>query len=123
MKLHLDNSARFRITSYSPAGIAVNETTYPGSLIIQADTAPQPWAALTVDDISRQSLQTYLDLKPEIMLIGTGARQQFPAVDQLAFLYASELGFEIMDTAAACRTFNILIGEERRVIAAVLAPT
>jgi len=61
-----------------------------------------------------------LELQPEVLLIGTGARQVFPGTALIAELYALRLGFEIMDTAAACRTYNVLVAEGRDVAAALI---
>jgi uncharacterized protein len=61
-----------------------------------------------------------LALEPEVVLLGTGARQQFLHPSRLAPIYRAGVGVEIMTTAAACRTFNILVAEERRVVAALL---
>jgi uncharacterized protein len=71
-------------------------------------------------DISLQSLQPALDLEPEILLLGTGARTMFPEPALLAELSRRRIGFEAMDTAAACRTYNVLAHEDRAVVAALL---
>ena len=70
-------------------------------------------------DLSELHIQQLIDLKPEVILLGTGAAQTFPRPDVLAPLYPARIGIEVMTTDAACRTFNVLIGEGRAVLAAL----
>jgi uncharacterized protein len=71
-------------------------------------------------DLSAADLEPVLALRPEVLLIGSGERQAFPAPELLAALYAARLGFEIMATGAACRTYNVLVAEGREVAAALM---
>ena len=121
MKLHLDNAGEFKITAYAPGSIVINDRPYNGSLVIQVSEPPGPWNIQDITELDQSATQELLSLKPEVLLIGTGTRQKFPPLEHLRWLYSAEIGFEIMDTAAACRTFNIIAGEGRRVLAAVLA--
>jgi uncharacterized protein len=61
-----------------------------------------------------------VDLKPELILIGTGNKQRFPSPELLKTLISAKIGFEIMDSQAACRTYNILVGEGRQVLLALI---
>lgn len=121
MKLHLDNpTGEYRISGYSAGSIAVNGVHYEGALIVRVDEAPCAWEAAATSALGTQAVQALLPLAPEVLLIGTGVRQHFPDRDGLRLLYEAGFGFEIMDSAAACRTFNILAAEGRRVVAALL---
>jgi uncharacterized protein len=83
--------------------------------VIVTDWAPRDCAALRVEDI-----RAVLDLKPELILLGTGERQQFPDARVAHAVLAAGVGFDAMDTRAACRTYNVLTQEGRRVAAALL---
>jgi len=73
-----------------------------------------------VDELTASDLEPVLALRPEVLLLGSGPRQVFPAPELLAQLYAARIGFEVMDTGAACRTYNVLVGEGRAVAAALI---
>jgi uncharacterized protein len=120
VKLHLDNAhGEYRISGYRPGAIVVNDTVYEGSLLVRVDEAPQTWQA--GQQLDGEAIEVLRATEPEVLLLGTGSRQHFPAPASLQALYAANIGFEVMDTRAACRTFNILAAEGRRVIA-VLQP-
>lgn len=93
---------------------------YTRSLIISRQALLTDWPPQTLAELQAEHLASALDLNPEVVLLGTGARLQFPDPAYTAPLLERGIGVEIMDTAAACRTYNILIGEERRVVAALL---
>ncbi|MEW6677886.1 MAG: Mth938-like domain-containing protein [Pseudomonadota bacterium] len=120
MKLHLDRSAvRFLITGYGPDHVLVNGVRHETSLIILPDELvadwPGNWSSLSSPDFDAVALRA-----PEILLLGTGPSQRFPAPAVYRHLIAARIGVEIMNTPAACRTYNILAGEGRRVAAALL---
>ena len=73
-----------------------------------------------MQDLAPADLVPVLELQPEVLLIGSGPRQKFPDRGTLAALYESRIGFEIMDTGAACRTYNVLVAEGRSVAAALI---
>ena len=101
-------------------GIRVGDQYYSSPFILSTDQVTPDWAVENFDDITEQSLQPVFDLSPEVVLIGCGASQKFfqPAV-QMTF-FRRNIGFEVMITGAACRTFNVLASEGRRVVAALL---
>lgn len=120
MKLHLDNaSGEFRIGGYATGELVVNDVTYEGSLIVRVNVEPEKWMVSSIETLTDESLSILLEPRPEVLLLGTGSRQTFPDPAMLRALYGSGVGFEIMDTKAACRTFNILAAEGRQVVAAV----
>ncbi len=121
MKLSLDApSTTNLIRSYGPAGVQVGERTLERSTIVSPTRLIEDWRPRSIDDLVPADLDPLLEWRPSVLLIGTGARQRFPAPDLLAALYASRLGFECMDTGAACRTYNVLVAEGRDVAAALI---
>ena len=119
MKLHADGGST-RITSYGPGYFAIGERVVHHGIIISADGTVTAWPPLLPDDLDEGHLRQILAHQPEVVLLGTGARQAFPAPELLRPFVESGLGVEIMDTAAACRTFNVLASESREVVAGLL---
>jgi len=107
-------------TGYGEGWVAVNKTRYVASLVVSGDHLVADWPLTSVAEISADHLAAILELKPEIVLLGTGRAFTFPDRARLAPLYNAGLGVEIMDTPAACRTYNILMGEARNVVAALI---
>ena len=100
-------------------GIRINDRLYRNSVALTTDTIIDDWQGKPVGELSVNDLDELLDARPELVLIGSGHRQQF-APRELTFAFARRgVGLEVMDTAAAARTFNVLAGEGRR-IAAIL---
>ena len=123
MKLHLASAKdRNSFTGYGPGYVAVNGVSYRAPLVVTPDSIRENWPASGPHDLTAEQLALLLDWGPEIILLGTGARQQFPAPAVLRPLYAAGIGVEIMDTPAACRTYNILSNEARKVLAAMWLP-
>lgn len=120
VELRLDPPAgEYRIRSYQPGAILVNDTTYSNSLIISANTLINNWNPKNINELTRNDWQAVLDLDPAIVLIGTGPTIVFPEIACLIPLIERNIGYEIMDTAAACRTYTVLVAEDRRVVAAL----
>ena len=121
MKLHADSpTPSNQVTAYGPGWIEVNGERHQGSLILAPD-ALAPWDAASFDVLSVGHFAQLADYRPEIVLVGTGARHRFPHPRLTEPLARARIGVEFMDTQAACRTYNILMGEGRRVLAALLA--
>lgn len=121
MKLHAQvPSNSHTVTAYGPDYIEVNRIRHAGSLILAPDAPIQAWEVADFEQLRAEHLAPVLQLAPELVLIGTGARQRFPAPHVTLALARAGIGYEIMDTAAACRTFNILMAEGRRVVGAFL---
>ena len=116
-------TSRYRITAYGDDSVTVNEVVYRQSLILTAEEMITPWAVSRLEDLSRQDLAPVLDLNPAVVLLGTGSRQQFPRAEIIALFGQRGIGLEVMDNGALCRTFNILIAEDRAVAAAILLDT
>ncbi len=121
MKLHPDQpNALNTITAYGPGYIEVNARRHPGAVYLAPQGEVQVWTLGPDGSLDDQAVAQLLAGTPEIILLGTGARQVFPDPARLAGLYRSQTGFEIMSTPAACRTYNILMAEGRKVLAALM---
>ena len=121
MQISLDpGSATNRILGYGDGFVVVNEERFDASVIVMPETLVTDWSPQTTEDLVAEHLKTIVDLNPELIVLGTGERQIFPESSVLRPLIDRGTGFEIMDTRAACRTYNILMAEGRIVAAALL---
>ena len=121
MKFERDSpEGRNTFTGYGPGYVEVNRKRYASSLVVSGDRVIVDWPAASVEAITADHLAAIVELKPEIAIIGSGATFRFPDPARLAPLHQARIGVEVMDTQAACRTYNILLGEGRNVVAAVI---
>jgi uncharacterized protein len=119
LKLHADAPTRLNtVTGYGPGFIEVNKSRHQGALLLLPDEPVQPWPAPPFNALRTEDFDALLALRPEVLLLGTGQRQRFPHPRLTAGLARARIGVEVMDTPAACRTYNILMSEGRRVLAA-----
>lgn len=79
-----------------------------------------PWPVVSPAELDQENLDAVLQMKPDVVLLGTGNRQQFPHAQIFALFGQRGIGLEVMDNGALCRTFNILVAEDRAVVAAVM---
>ena len=115
--LDTDISKHF-IKSYGPGWINVNEQQIRRSVIVTPDQLVTDWPPQTFADLGEEHFAAIMALAPEVILLGTGDRQRFPQPKLTQALLTQGVGIEIMDTAAACRTYNVIMLEDRRVAAA-----
>jgi len=121
MKLTLDANTRVNLVrSYSNGELRVGEQVFHRSCILTPDAILPDWRPTKVEEILESDLQALFATKPELVLLGTGDRQRFPSVQVRGAFVRAGVGLETMDLGAACRTFNVLVQEERRVCAALL---
>lgn len=121
MSLTLDqNQATYQVRAFKPGQIQVNQQTFTQSIIVGPHTLIESWAPQHISELTHDHLKIILDLRPAILVIGTGEELQFPAVELYGDLINEGIGVEIMDTGAACRTFNVLTAENRNVVAAMI---
>ena len=121
MKLHLDpQTAKNAITGYGEGYVMVNRQRFERSLVVLPERILPDWPPSRFDELAPEHLAALAGLDLEIVLLGTGARLRFPRPEIVQPLVRSGVGVEVMDVQAACRTYNILIAEERRVAAALL---
>jgi uncharacterized protein len=124
VKLHSDpQSSLNTITGYGIGYIEVNSKVYPHALIVQPEGEISPWPVSAFADLSSDNLASLCVFKPELIIIGTGKKQQFLKPELIKPLIQAKIGFEMMDSQAACRTYNILMNEGRQVLAAIILDT
>jgi len=120
MKLHLNQDAGLQLFSgYGPGFVAVNGVRYEKCVVVSPQAVTE-WNVAEFDALTVAHFGFVEALKPEIVILGTGAAQRFPGRDLTRGLAAAGIGVEIMDSRAACRTYNILATEGRKVVAAIL---
>lgn len=121
MSLNLDeNSATYQVRAYQPGLIQVNEQVFTSSIIITPERLINTWRPQHIEELQREDLAVIITLRPAILLIGTGHNLQFPHLDIYGDLINYGIGVEIMNTHAACRTYNALTSEGRSVAAALI---
>jgi uncharacterized protein len=120
MKLHLSRAdGRNRFSSYGPGYVVVNAARHEHSLIVLPDRIAE-WEPAAIEDLTGAVFTKLAELPVEILILGTGPRLEFPHPSRTQALAQAGIGLEVMDTYAACRTYNILLAEDRRVGAALL---
>jgi uncharacterized protein len=121
MSLHLDeNSAHYQIRAYQSGVIQVNDRTFSHSIILTPEKLISSWPPQSIDELKREDLAIIIELRPAILLIGTGHTLHFPDLQIYGDLMNYGIGVEIMNTHAACRTYNVLTAEGRSVAAALI---
>jgi uncharacterized protein len=121
MKLTDERTAgAFLVRSYTPGELRVGEEVLTRSCVLRADQLLRDWRPQSVEDVTLVDLEPVLALDPEIVVFGVGARQQFLRPELMAAMLARGVGCEVMTTEAACRTYNVLVSEDRRVVAALM---
>lgn len=121
MKFHLADASGLNLfTGYGPDYVAVNQAHYQASLIVLPDRIIEAWPPDSYEALSAAHFESILALAPEIVLLGTGNALRFPHPRLSEALIRAGIGLEVMDTPAACRTYNILASEGRKVAAALI---
>lgn len=125
MKLHLDPiTGANAINGHGSGFVAVNGSNINHPVIVLPDKIIDPWLITampaTAKSLCIADFAELLALKPELVVFGSGTKFQFPLATILAAFRGARIGFEVMDTPAACRTYNVLMSEGRRVAAALL---
>lgn len=120
MKLHEAKTAGSKLfTAYGAGYVEINGERFNGSLIVTASSV-QPWAPTSFEALAEEHFAALLALQPEVVIFGSGQRLRFPHPRLTAALSNAGIGVEVMDSNAACRTYNILLAEDRQVIAVLL---
>jgi len=121
LKLHLaDYGETKQFTAHAHDHVIVSGERFDHSIVVLAEAVREDWAVASFDELSEAHFTYFMDLKPDVLLLGTGPKQRFPHPRLYRALTDAGIGVECMDTPAACRTYNILVAEDRRVIAAIL---
>ncbi|MFA9419001.1 MAG: Mth938-like domain-containing protein [Gammaproteobacteria bacterium] len=113
-------TSRYSISAYNADEIVINEQIYRQSLVLSAEFISCPWPVRSISELDESSLEIILDMNPDVLLLGTGEQQQFPEARIFALLGQQGIGLEVMNNGALCRTFNILVAEDRAVVAAIM---
>jgi len=115
-----DNSAHYQIRAYKPGTIKINDQTFTHSIIVTPQQLFDTWPPQKINELEQKHLDIIKNLKPAILLIGTGTSLHFPPLEVYGDLINAGIGVEIMNTSAACHTYNALTSEERNVAAALI---
>jgi uncharacterized protein len=120
VKFHLSIPNGNVVTGLGPGWVRIGATEYRENLVLTPESVATGWAPAGFDGLADGDFVNLLPHKPEIVLFGTGASIRFPHPRLTRALTDARIGVEVMDTPAACRTFNILAAEGRSVVAALL---
>ncbi len=121
MKFSLaDPADGYAISAYEEGVVTVAGKRHTASLVVAPDQIMEAWRPQQISELEREDLLALASLRPDILLLGTGRRQSFPEPEVYMELIRGGIGFEVMTTQAACRTYNILLSEGRRVVAALI---
>lgn len=120
MHIQLEAKDNNTIRSYSETAIMLGETIYESSVIISSDAIISPWAVLTVQELTNDSLMPIIKLEPEIIIIGHQQSLSTVPILIMQSLSKQRIGLECMSIGAACRTFNVLLSEKRKVVLGII---
>jgi uncharacterized protein len=126
MKIHIERGATYRVQGYAAGSVTVTrgeaqaQHILTGASLLQPDAPPLAWPVGDQAPPPLAAFEALLEHAPELVLYGSGARLRFPGAQVMRLFHALGIGFETMDTFAACRTYNVLSMEGRRVLAALL---
>ena len=121
MKLHPSSTQQYQtVTGYDQTGVEINAQRHNYSLVVLPETAPRAWPVARFEDLTEEHFAQILADAPDVVILGTGARQRFVHPKLTAALTMRRIGVECMDSAAACRTYNILMAEGRKVALALI---
>ena len=121
MKLHLDSASGLNhFTGYGAGYVSINHKRYESSVVVAPAREVVSWDVAGFDALTASDFEKLLELEPEIVIFGSGEALRFPHPQLTRGLAAQSVGVEVMDTKAACRTYNILVAEGRQVVAALL---
>ena len=122
MQLTRDSGAVNFIRAWEPGRVRIAERWVDGNVLVGTDQIVEAWTAVEPHSLTLADLEPALALEPTIIVLGTGTERLLPDVELMAAVAARSVGLEIMSTPAACRTFNVLLAEQRRVVAALFNP-
>ena len=121
MKLHITSTQQYQtVTAYDDTGIEINAQRFTNSLVVMPEIAPVTWPVDRFESLTTEHFTQIEALQPDVVILGTGGRQRFVHPKLTAALTARHIGVECMDNQAACRTYNILMAEGRRVALALI---
>ena len=125
MKIELDseNSAANKIISYSDDSFTLKNKLVNSNIVISKDKLIENWSIDSYKNLAMQHMDSIIAWQPEIILLGTGNESGIQNFELLSYITSKNIGLEIMDTGAACRSYNLLIDEGRNVVACLFLPS
>lgn len=117
-----DTSGGLLIRGYGAEGVVVNNRVYASSLIVTRQRVIPDWRPRAASDLRAEDFSLLVQIEPQILILGTGEQQVFPEPAHYWPILERGIGIEIMDSGAACRTYNIIMAEGREVAAALILP-
>ena len=121
MKLHSDSTQQYQtVTGYDASGVEINAERFNHSLLVMPETPPRPWDVTRFEDLQAAHFEQIAADAPDVVILGTGERQRFVHPRLIQALSSRHIGVESMDSQAACRTYNVLMGEGRKVTLALI---
>ncbi len=108
------------ITAYDNDSVSINGKPFDKSFIVTPTTLKENWSVTSINQLMQNHVEQLLALNPELIIIGTGNKLIFPAVELYSNIIQRGIGVDFMDTGAACRTYNILMSEDRDVVAGLI---
>ncbi len=108
------------ITAYESDSVSINGKVFNQSLIVTSSQLNDNWNISTIEQLNAEHIKLILAYNPELIIIGTGSKLIFPAVEVYSAIIERGIGVDFMDTRAACRTYNILKSEDRDVVAGLI---
>ena len=123
MKLHATSTQQYQtVTGYEQGSVDINAVRYAYSFLVLPEVPPLAWPVDSFEALSATDFTSIEALAPDVVILGTGLRQRFVHPRLLSSLTARRIGVECMDNQAACRTYNILMAEGRKVALALILP-
>jgi uncharacterized protein len=121
MKLHSSTTGQYQtVSGYFDGGVEINGQPFDYSLLVLPESAPRAWPVAKFEELTVEHFEQLLAESPDVVILGTGERQRFVHPRLTAPLIGQQIGVECMDTNAACRTYNILMGEGRKALLALI---
>lgn len=121
MKLHATLTQQYQtVTAYDESGVEINLSRYRNSLVVMPEMPPFDWPVNSFDALTTENIAEINAAAPDVVILGTGKRQRFIHPKLVTSLTARRVGIECMDNQAACRTYNILMAEGRKVALALI---
>ncbi len=122
MELHRSDSSALNLIKTPASGeFIVNDVLYKQSIIVTMDDVIEDWSARSVADLRLEDFNMLADFDAEILILGTGRKLVFPDSQLFSPLVQRRCGYEVMNSRSACITFNLLLGDARKVVAALLS--
>ncbi len=125
MKIEIDSefSASNKIISYSDDSFTLKDKVIESNIVISKDELIENWSVDSYQNLALQHMDPIIAWQPEVILLGTGKESCFQNYELLSYITSKNIGLEIMNTGAACRSYNLLIDEGRKVVACLFLPS